>query len=832
MCNSLLFQLIKRKPLWNGRKSLFYFSISAFLVFPLISQAAVNKNMTIRSILNNRGPDTTGQRRVTRSLWGFTDNLGRNFVAVSNFDHLKIWDITDPGAPVLAKSLPLTSGASDLRAVNVKDTLLYMGNQGGRYQIVNIADPYNADTIKSVSISLFPGDHTWQIFGNYGYLGMNGVGNTNLVILDMTDPANPVKLHEVTKPASGAGGLLDSHDSYIYGDSILYVGFLNGGWRAYRYVNKAAAPVPLTNFITYGSPSVGGTDSHSMWADKTGQILYTNDEVERGRMRLWNVRDLSQVVQLPTSYKATPSDTINSVSHNCFVIGDLLFVAMYVDGVRILDVEDPTYPVEVAGYDTSPAGSGIFLPSTYVDGAYDVYAGWPGDSIVVVAERDTLSAPGHYVISFDPNLRAGRITGTITSTVLGGISSAVSALPEAVVRLIDVDKSDSTDGAGNYSLRTIDGLREVEISRWGFRTDTVTVTAFLNDTVTLDHSLTPLPSGQVVGRVTDIGGNPIAGVIVGVMKDQYFSGVTNVNGEYSISVPADSLLYIEAVKWGNGSRNDTVRLSVGQTDTVNFVLGRGYVDDFEFDLGWALSDASDNGSAGFWERVRPVGQLSPTALVTQPDSDVVGAAADPRKVPQGTRAMITGQNFVGANYTDHDVDGGRVTIISPVFDATLFYDPQLSYYRWIFNNTSDSIVVELSSDGGATWPVALERFRVNQNAWIQKPFTLKTVAGLTLTSTMRLRARVVDHTAASPVEGGIDNFALVDKLIAGDVDGNGSLSAADVVLHMNYTFLGDPVTVPVNSLDYNGDCLATPADVVILLNGVFLGRFLAFGCLP
>ncbi len=824
MKNAFIFRLVRRKPHRELRGAALAV-LTLFLVFPSLSQSAVNKNMTVRSTLNNRGPAQTGQRRVTRSLWGFTDGLGRNFVAISNLDHLKIWDISNPDAPVLAKSLPLTPGATDLRAVITMDTLLYMGNQTGRYQIANIADPYNADTVKSVAITGFNGDHTWQIFGNYSYLGMNGVGNRNLVILDMTDPLNPVKIQEVPIPTSGAGSLLDSHDSYVYGDSILYVAFLEGGWRAYRFVNKAAAPSPLTNFITYGAPSVGGTTSHSMWSDKTNQILYTNDEVLRGRMRLWNVRDFTQVVQLPTTYNATPADS-NSVSHNSFVRGDLLFVAMYVDGVRILDIEDPSYPVEVAGYDTSPAGNGIFSPSTYVDGAYDVYAGWPGDSIVVAAERDTLSAPGHYVLSFNPNLRAGRIAGGITDASNG------IPLPDAIVRLLDVDKSDTTDGSGNYIVRTIDGLRQMEISHWGFRTDTVSVTAFLNDTVTFNHALTPLSAGQLLGRVTSPSGNPIPGVIVGLQRDQYFSDVTDLNGEFSLNVPADSLLYVKAVKWGNGARSDTVRLSTGQTDTLDFQLGRGYIDDFEYDLGWSFSDPSDNGTTGFWERVRPKGQTGPTGAVTQPDSDVVGIVSDLNKVAQGTKALITGQGFVAANYTDHDVDGGRVTVISPVFDATPFFDPLLSFYRWIASTAGDSIVSEISSDGGATWPVALERFRFNGPAWTQRLFLLESVPGLTLTATMRVRVRLVDHSVASSAEGGIDNFAVTDRLRAGDVDNNAGLDAADVVGHLNYTFLGELQAVPANAMDYDGDCQATASDVIILLNAVFLSQPILFGCLP
>lgn len=57
----------------------------------------------------------------------------------------------------------------------------------------------------------------------------------------------------------------------------------------------------------------------------------------------------------------------------------------------------------------------------------------------------------------------------------------------------------------------------------------------------------------------------------------------------------------------------------------------------------------------------------------------------------------------------------------------------------------------------------------------------------------------------------------------GDLNGDGFLTAADVVLELNLVFLGQLPPAPVTEGDVNCDGLYSPGDVVLLLNKVFLG---------
>jgi|GEM_PF-2962815 len=60
-------------------------------------------------------------------------------------------------------------------------------------------------------------------------------------------------------------------------------------------------------------------------------------------------------------------------------------------------------------------------------------------------------------------------------------------------------------------------------------------------------------------------------------------------------------------------------------------------------------------------------------------------------------------------------------------------------------------------------------------------------------------------------------------LYLGDVNGDGILSPADIVLLLNHVFLGAPVDPP-EAADMNCDGNPSPADVVLGLNAIFLGQ--------
>jgi len=100
------------------------------------------------------------------------------------------------------------------------------------------------------------------------------------------------------------------------------------------------------------------------------------------------------------------------------------------------------------------------------------------------------------------------------------------------------------------------------------------------------------------------------------------------------------------------------------------------VDDFEEDRGWTVRDAGDDATAGLWERADPVGTIAEDLMV-QPEDD---HTPDP-----GALCFVTGNGSPGGAAGASDVDGGRTTLLSPIYDLSGHDDVGLVYHRWYVN---------------------------------------------------------------------------------------------------------------------------------------------------
>ncbi len=196
-----------------------------------------------------------------------------------------------------------------------------------------------------------------------------------------------------------------------------------------------------------------------------------------------------------------------------------------------------------------------------------------------------------------------------------------------------------------------------------------------------------------------------------------------------------------------------------------------WADTFETDRGWSGADASDTATAGRWQRADP----EPTAAQPGDDSD------DP-----GVLCWITGA-AAGASVGANDVDGGTTTLTSLGFSAlpppfTRVYETGISYARWYSNNAGsapnqDSMPVELSRDGGATWS-QLELVTENAGAWVRRTHRISDP----ITDAMRLRFIARDLGAGSIVEAGVDDVKveLISCPITGDINRDGGVDGGDV----------------------------------------------------
>ena len=189
------------------------------------------------------------------------------------------------------------------------------------------------------------------------------------------------------------------------------------------------------------------------------------------------------------------------------------------------------------------------------------------------------------------------------------------------------------------------------------------------------------------------------------------------------------------------------------TEVFTAVVGNQtttFADNFQSDMGWTAGAVDDNATTGLWTRVDP----NPTTA--QPGEGVNPAS--------GPFCFVTGQGTVGGALGDNDVDGGKTTLFSPVFNLT-GTDPQIGYWRWYSNTTgasanADIFEVEVTANG-TTW-IDVETIgpggTATNGGWNYHQFVVSDF--VTPGSQVQVRFIASDEGAGSIIEAAIDDFQV------------------------------------------------------------------------
>lgn len=191
----------------------------------------------------------------------------------------------------------------------------------------------------------------------------------------------------------------------------------------------------------------------------------------------------------------------------------------------------------------------------------------------------------------------------------------------------------------------------------------------------------------------------------------------------------------------------------GYAAVVEFELPVGpWLDDAEADRGWSLGYTGDTATSGTWVRVEPVGTVFNGSQAQTEDDHT----ADP-----GTLCFVTGNGTPGAPAGESDVDGGKTTLVSPLWNFEGAVAVNLTYWRWYTNSLGNSPGidwwdVQVTADGN-TW-VNLEHTQASANAWNRFSFDLEDF--VPLTGQMRVRFVAEDASPGSLVEAAVDDILL------------------------------------------------------------------------
>lgn len=345
-------------------------TVDAYRVEPI--DEPVSKNVTLISEFNGPAATPWPADSITLNV----RHRGTTAYIVRGNDGMRIVDLADPAAPVELGHSPVELADNEI----YNDVKMIDGTDGKPYAIVgsnlrgavaiDVSDPANPTEVSSFPDVLNNGFgdinvHTLFIDGTRAYLANTTRGG--IEIFDVADPPNPVRLGGfVDTRVDTIGGFV--HDLYVDNGRV-YLNYWNLGMIVVDALADPSSPAGVGTFDTYERRT-----SHSSWATVAGgrDIVVHGDEDFGAHVRIVdNDEQSADYMKEIGSFGTRPWVSV----HNIMTVGDIALVTYYQDGLRVLDLSDPTNPREIGHYQTWPGavpgyGTGFYEGAIGVD--YDV----------------------------------------------------------------------------------------------------------------------------------------------------------------------------------------------------------------------------------------------------------------------------------------------------------------------------------------------------------------------------------------------------------------------------------------------------------------------------
>jgi hypothetical protein len=296
------------------------------------------------------------------------------FVLV-RFGGLVIVDLTDPAAPADLADLPASPdesfGALQVGEVDGRVYAFLASTRRG-VVVVDVTDP--TDPVEVTAFPAPPADesgiYVQALFLDGTRLYVGGSTSAGMGIFDVSDPKTPVELGAYVDFERG------SPDGISVRDGVAYLNQGVAGFNAVD-VSDPAAPVSIGRFDGYP----GAASSSNAVTEAGGrQVAAHSDEGLSGHVRIIDVDPGSDAAfEEIGAYQTRPQVGVNAVR----AVGDRALVAYHQDGLRVIDLADPTDPTEVAHFD-SWTGIGDEYGRGFFEGAADVDYDGERDLVLLV----------------------------------------------------------------------------------------------------------------------------------------------------------------------------------------------------------------------------------------------------------------------------------------------------------------------------------------------------------------------------------------------------------------------------------------------------------------
>ncbi len=412
------------------------------LILSILFSEPVNYNIELLSIVEFENDHND---YGVSDVWGYTDEYGNEYAIVGYKSGTSILDVsTSPENPVEILNIPGPSNGDYYYHRDYKtfgDYLYIVNEMTGPdigMQVIDLSPLPFSNPIQIGTYTDIQQSHNLWI-DDSGLAFIEHHSGDNIHIADLSVPNNPIFGGSFEHLAQNC------HDIFTR-DNIAYV---SEGW-SYQFGIYDISNINNITQIGTIIPSNSGY-AHNAWLNDSGTHLITTEETVNKTIKIWDVSDLDSIT-LSGEYLGE-----NDLAHNVHVKDDLVYISHYSVGIKIIDIFNPSDPVEVAAYDTYPQGNG----SGYV-GCWGAYP-FTDNNFVYASDMQN----GLYIFDFEPYY-AGWTGGTI-------YTNTGDALSNIILKSQLNNKEYESNEDGYFYFGFSHGIHEFEIHDQGEVIDTVSI---------------------------------------------------------------------------------------------------------------------------------------------------------------------------------------------------------------------------------------------------------------------------------------------------------------------------------------------------------------------
>lgn len=327
--------------------------------------------------------------------------------------------------------------------------------------------------------------------------------------------------------------------------------------------------------IELGSSSYPNAEyTHSGWWSEDKQYVIVHDELDEQTHNLNTTLNIFDISSLSTpTLVGTWSGPTRTIDHNGFVRGNRYYMSNYERGLTVLDITDPSDPIEVGFFDTYPVSD-----NTAFNGAWGVYPFLPSGNILVsdinsglyIIEDQTLETDTGNIafesrqLTVDEGQSVSIVvtkTGNGASTVSYEIVPGSADLQDIILTSGELQWTTNDTQSQSITLQTTnDALDEITESVFIRLFNPRNGATLVNPSITTVQIIDALQQGQIVFATDEVTVKETDGTVqIAVTRQGGIDGRVNV--EYAISsgsaiVGIDANATSGTLEWLDGDSTD------------------------------------------------------------------------------------------------------------------------------------------------------------------------------------------------------------------------------------------------------------------------------------